>query len=130
MPPASRRARPRPVPLVRDPDQERPSRPSVKVTAVTPLVTPTLLNAPAREGGCMKKANVNGVVLEYEERGNGEPLLLISPVLADGFVPLVSEQALAAHYRLILYHKRGWAGSSRTPPGSVSVADHARDAVA
>jgi pimeloyl-ACP methyl ester carboxylesterase len=78
----------------------------------------------------MKKANVNGVVLEYEERGTGEPLLLISPVLADGFVPLVAEQALADRYRLIHYHKRGWAGSSRTPPGSVSVVDHARDAAA
>src|SRR5262252_4208173 len=104
MRPASRRARPRPVLRLQDPDQERPSRPFVKVTAVTPLVTPTLLNAPARKGGCMKKANVNGVVLEYEERGSGEPLLLISPVLADGFVPLVAEQALADRYRLIVYH--------------------------
>src|SRR5262249_61792792 len=45
-------------------------------------------------------------------------------------VPLLAERTLADHYRLIHYHKRGWAGSSRTPPGSVSVADHARDAAA
>jgi pimeloyl-ACP methyl ester carboxylesterase len=77
----------------------------------------------------MKKAKVNGVELEYASHGSGEPLLLISPVLADGFLPLLSEPALAAAYNLITYHKRGWAGSTRTAP-PVSVADHARDAAA
>jgi pimeloyl-ACP methyl ester carboxylesterase len=78
----------------------------------------------------MKTAKLNGVELEYQVVGSGEPLLLISPVLADGFLPLLSERALADHYRLVVYHKRGWVGSTRTPPGSVSVADHARDAAA
>jgi len=78
----------------------------------------------------MNKANVNGVELEYQVVGSGEPLLLISPVLADGFVPLMTERTLTDRYRLIAYHKRGWAGSTPTPKGSVSVADHARDAVA
>lgn len=77
----------------------------------------------------MKNATVNGVDLEYEVVGNGEPVLLISPVLADGFVPLVSEPALADHYQLIWYHKRGWLGSTHTPP-PVSVIDHAADAAA
>jgi pimeloyl-ACP methyl ester carboxylesterase len=77
----------------------------------------------------MERATVNGVELEYEVVGVGEPVLLISPVLADGFLPLLSEQALADAHQLIRYHKRGWVGSTRTP-GPVSVADHAEDAAA
>jgi pimeloyl-ACP methyl ester carboxylesterase len=77
----------------------------------------------------MEYARVNGIDLQYEVIGSGEPVLLISPVLADGFLPLVSEPALADRYRLIRYHKRGWVGSTHTPP-PVSVADHAADAAA
>ncbi|MDQ3296435.1 MAG: alpha/beta hydrolase [Myxococcota bacterium] len=77
----------------------------------------------------MKTASVNGVELEYESVGTGEPVLLISPVLADGFVPLVAERALADRCRLVVYHKRGWVGSTRTP-GPVTVAEHAADASA
>src|SRR3982751_3525867 len=77
----------------------------------------------------MKRAQVNGVELEYEVVGSGEPVLLISPVLADGFLPLLSEPALADRYQLIRYHKRGWGGSTHTPP-PVSIADHAADAAA
>ncbi len=77
----------------------------------------------------MKSAEVNGVKLEYEVAGAGEPVLLISPVLADGFLPLLSERALADRHRLIRYHKRGWAGSTHTPP-PVTIADHVADAAA
>jgi pimeloyl-ACP methyl ester carboxylesterase len=77
----------------------------------------------------MEIAKVNDVELEYEVTGSGEPVLLISPVLADGFAPLVAERALADRYQLIRYHKRGWAGSTH-PAGEVSVADHADDAAA
>ncbi len=77
----------------------------------------------------MQSVKVNGIELEYEVTGAGEPLLLISPVIADGFLPLVAEPALADRYQLIRYHKRGWVGSTHTPP-PVSVADHAADAAA
>ena len=77
----------------------------------------------------MQHARVNGVALEYEITGRGEPVLLISPVLADGFLPLLSEPSLAQGYRLITYHKRGWMGSTHTLL-PVSVADHAADAAA
>ncbi len=77
----------------------------------------------------MHYANVNGVELEYEMHGSGEPVLLISPVLADGFAPLVAEQALSDRYQLVQYHKRGWSGSTHTS-APVSVADHAADAAA
>ena len=77
----------------------------------------------------MESANVNGVELEYEVIGTGEPVLLISPVVADGFLPLLAEPALADRCQLIRYHKRGWVESTHTPP-PVSIADHAADAAA
>jgi pimeloyl-ACP methyl ester carboxylesterase len=77
----------------------------------------------------MDRANVNGVELEYEVRGAGEPLLLIDMLIADCFVPLLREPALADRYQLIRYHKRGWVGSTHTPP-PVSIAEHAADAAA
>ena len=77
----------------------------------------------------MESVKVNGVELEYEVIGAGEPVLLVSPVLADGFLPLLSEPALTDRYQLIRYHKRGWMGSTHTPP-PVSIADHAADAAA
>jgi pimeloyl-ACP methyl ester carboxylesterase len=75
----------------------------------------------------MKTVQVNGITLEYEATGTGEPVLLISPVLPDGFLPLLAEPALASRHRLIRYHKRGWVGSTH-PTGAVSVADHVADA--
>ena len=77
----------------------------------------------------MKRAEVNGIELEYDVVGSGEPVLLISPVLADGFLPLLAESALVNRYQLIRYHKRGWVGSTHTTP-PVSVATHATDAAA
>ena len=77
----------------------------------------------------MDSINVNGAALEYEMRGAGEPVLLIDMLIADCFVPLLAEPALADRYQLIRYHKRGWVGSTHTPP-PVSIADHAADAAA
>ena len=77
----------------------------------------------------MESVNINGVELEYEVLGAGEPVLLIDMLLADCFLPLLSEPALADRYQLIRYHKRGWVGSTHTPP-PVSIADHAADAAA
>lgn len=77
----------------------------------------------------MTTAKINGITLQYESHGSGEPVLLVSPVLADGFLPLFDEPALSARYRLIRYHKRGWGGSTH-PSGAVKVADHVADAAA
>lgn len=53
-------------------------------------------------------------LIEYEVRGVGEPLLLIhGSILADGFFPLLNEPAIASTYRVISYHRRGFAGSDR-----------------
>ena len=37
----------------------------------------------------MDRAKVNGIELEYEVRGAGEPVLLIDMLIADCFVPLL-----------------------------------------
>jgi pimeloyl-ACP methyl ester carboxylesterase len=78
----------------------------------------------------MDKAKVNGVELEYEVRGSGDPVLLISPgPIADSFLPFLSEKALVGRYRLIRYHQRGQVGSTRSHQ-PVSFAEHAADAAA
>src|SRR5215218_3237547 len=77
----------------------------------------------------MDRAKVNGVELEYEVRGAGEPVLLVDMLIADCFLPLLPEPALADRYQLIRYHKRGWVGSTHTPP-PVSIGEHAADAAA
>ena len=66
----------------------------------------------------METATVNGVTLEYEARGSGEPMLLIHGAsVAETFVPILKEPALG-RYRLISYHRRGYAGSGH--PGRVT----------
>jgi pimeloyl-ACP methyl ester carboxylesterase len=70
---------------------------------------------------------VDGSVLEYEVWGTGDPVVLIHGVLvADAFRPLLAEPSLADRYRLILYHRRGYAGSSRASQ-PVSVGRQAAD---
>jgi len=77
----------------------------------------------------MKIAKVNGVELEYEIVGSGEPVLLIDPVVPDGIRPLFSEPALVDQFQVIHYHKRGWVGSTHTV-GPVGFSEHAADAAA
>jgi pimeloyl-ACP methyl ester carboxylesterase len=70
---------------------------------------------------------VNGGEIEYEVKGSGEPVLMIHGTgVAATFAPQMSEPALRG-YRLIRMHRRGFAGSSRTPV-PFSIADHAADA--
>src|SRR5215212_8417656 len=76
----------------------------------------------------MEIAKVNGIELEYEVVGSGEPTLLIDMLIADCFVPILTEPSLD-RYQLIRYHKRGWVGSTHTS-SPVSIADHGDDAAA
>lgn len=69
----------------------------------------------------MKRATVADVELEYEIQGNGEPVVLIhAGVFADWFKPIMAAGMLPERYRVISYHRVGYAGSSRTP-GPVSL---------
>jgi len=75
----------------------------------------------------MDRAVVDGITLEYEVAGTGEPAVLIhGALIADSFRPLLAEPALAHRYKLITYHRRGYLGSSHTP-GAVSVERQAAD---
>src|SRR5688572_18263577 len=78
----------------------------------------------------MERTKLNGVTLEYEVKGSGEPVLLISTgPIADSFLPLFSEKALVERYRLIRYRQRG-LDRSANGPAPVSFAGHAADAAA
>ncbi len=75
----------------------------------------------------MERARIDGAELEYEVSGWGEPVVFIhGAFIADTFRPLLVEPSLAERYRLILYHRRGYVGSSRVY-GPISVAEQAAD---
>jgi pimeloyl-ACP methyl ester carboxylesterase len=75
----------------------------------------------------MDRALIDGTILEYTVSGDGEPVVFIhGAMIADAFLPLVTEPSLAGRYRLITYHRRGYSGSTHTV-GSVSVALQAAD---
>lgn len=73
------------------------------------------------------RADVRGVELEYQVRGSGEPVLLLhGGLLADENTPLLNEPALTDQYRVINYHRRGFAGSSH-PDGQAQISDQVAD---
>jgi pimeloyl-ACP methyl ester carboxylesterase len=75
----------------------------------------------------MERAALNGMTLEYEDSGRGEPVIFIhGAFIADAFRPLRAEPALADRHRLIGYRRRGYCGSG--PSGGIaSVAEQADD---
>jgi pimeloyl-ACP methyl ester carboxylesterase len=75
----------------------------------------------------LERARTDEVELEYEISGTGEPVVFIhGAFIADTFRPLLAEPSLTGRYRLILYHRCGYAGSSHVS-GPVSVAQQAAD---
>ena len=73
----------------------------------------------------MERAALNGLALEYELRGSGEPVVLIHwGICAAWAEPLMDEPALADRYRVLSYHRAGFAGSDRIE-GPLSLAEHA-----
>ena len=72
---------------------------------------------------------LEGLGLEYETHGEGESVLLIhGSHIADSFLPWNKEPALAG-YRLIRYHRRGFAGSQAVSH-AFSIEQQAHDALA
>jgi len=75
----------------------------------------------------MKTTRVNGIELEYDDTGSGEPVLFIHGAsVAETFVPLVKEPALSG-YRRIRYHRRGYGGSGH-PGKTTNFFEQAADA--
>lgn len=61
----------------------------------------------------MRTVRFDGVELEFDVVGSGDPLLLIhGGFIADAFFPLLAEPRITSSYRVISYHRRGYAGSS------------------
>ena len=69
----------------------------------------------------MEQATIDGAALAYDIAGSGEPVVCIyGAFIADSFRPLLTEPSLTGRYRLIRYHRRGYAGSSpATEPASI-----------
>ncbi len=68
----------------------------------------------------MDRAVLGNITLEFEVSGKGEPIVLIhGALIADSFRPLLGEPSLTK-YRLIIYPRRGYMGSSHTVPVSLS----------
>jgi 3-oxoadipate enol-lactonase len=73
----------------------------------------------------MDRSRAGGIELEYEVRGTGEPVVLIhAGVCAGWFIPLMSQPVLTDRFRLVRYHRAGYAGSTRVE-GPVSIAEQA-----
>ena len=78
----------------------------------------------------MDRANIDGITLEYDVRGSGEPVVLIhGSHIADAFAPLLEQPVLTERYTLIRYHRRGFAGSTRAD-GPLSIERQAADCLA
>jgi pimeloyl-ACP methyl ester carboxylesterase len=74
----------------------------------------------------MQRASINGITLEYEVQGSGEPVVLIhGSHITDAFAPLMAEPALK-DFRLIRYRRRGFMGSS-PHDGLLSISGQAAD---
>ena len=75
----------------------------------------------------MQRVKIDETELAYEVSGSGEAVVCIhGAFIADTFGPLLAELSQAGRYRLIHYHRRGYAGSSRSA-GPVSIAMQAAD---
>jgi pimeloyl-ACP methyl ester carboxylesterase len=77
----------------------------------------------------VRSADVNGVRLEYEVRGAGPPVVFVHAGLyADWFKQLATEPVLADHFRLVTYHRIGYAGSEHVDRrvGLTEQGDHCR----
>lgn len=73
----------------------------------------------------MGRAVIDGIELHYEERGAGEPVLLVHPgIFTDWFEPMLRESALGSRYRLVTYHRAG-CGQSARGAGPLTVAQQA-----
>ncbi len=62
----------------------------------------------------MDRVALDDVEIEYEIRGEGEPVVFVHHGAGvDWFSPLTRDPALADRYRVVHYHRAGYAGSSR-----------------
>ena len=74
-----------------------------------------------------RRVSVHTAELDTRVVGTGETVLLVhGSHVANAFAPLMAESALTDRYRLVSYHRRGFAGSSH-PDRPLSIAEQAAD---
>ena len=64
----------------------------------------------------MQRTKINDTTLEILDKGAGEPIVFVHGAMGDECAAVLQEPALADHYRLIHYHRRGWGNSERPDP--------------
>jgi pimeloyl-ACP methyl ester carboxylesterase len=105
------------------------TNPSRVMVVLAACVLVFAFRASAQESRPLQRISVNGGELEYEVSGTGDPVLLIHGTgVAATFAPQLSQPSLSK-YKLIRFHRRGFAGSSRAPV-PFSIRDQAADAAA
>jgi pimeloyl-ACP methyl ester carboxylesterase len=77
----------------------------------------------------MPKVNANGININYEQQGSGEPLLLIPFLAADNACYAFQVADYAKHFTCISVDPRG-AGETDKPPGTYSMELFADDLAA
>ncbi|HEY7104047.1 MAG TPA: alpha/beta hydrolase [Mycobacteriales bacterium] len=91
---------------------------------------PGAVRRPSPDPHRFRRAGVDGVELEYEVLGTGDPVVLIhAGVCADWFAPLLEEPALRDAHQILSYHRAGYAGSERVQ-GELSIARQAAQCAA
>jgi pimeloyl-ACP methyl ester carboxylesterase len=66
----------------------------------------------------MRRAELNGISLDFEDQGAGEPVVFVhGALIADAFLLLRREERLAERFRLITYRRRGYGASSAAAAG-------------
>ncbi|MCD6135718.1 alpha/beta fold hydrolase [Candidatus Bipolaricaulota bacterium] len=77
----------------------------------------------------MSKARINGIDINYEVHGEGEPLLLIQGLGHSSEFWFLQVPEFSKHFQTIIYNNRG-IGKSDKPNETYSIAGDALDAVA
>src|SRR5262245_16377083 len=103
------------APRVRTAGQARRGFPG-RERADAPLRYPATFPASTAAGGShmrqMLRATLPEFELAYDSQGSGEPVVLVHHGAgADWFAPLCDEPILSSRYRLVRYHRAGYAGS-------------------
>jgi hypothetical protein len=61
----------------------------------------------------MRLVDVGDIELEVHEVGTGDPVVLVQTALtADELAPVAAHLGAQGAYRVVVYHRRGYAGSS------------------
>ena len=74
----------------------------------------------------MQPVEINGAKLEIWDRGSGAPVVFVHGSMGDECAAVLAEPALANHFRLIHYHRRGF-GNSQGSEAPVSIRQQAAD---